>query len=67
MDDVTIEHLTITVDLDGDGAEAYFARLFEQHVRRWWAAERARDSDCRFAERERVVPDGGPRSEGGDP
>jgi hypothetical protein len=64
MADVTIERLTITIDLDGDGAEAHFARLFECHVERWWQAECRRKADRRFAERERLLPDSAPGGAG---
>jgi len=57
MADVTIERLEITVELDGAGAEAHFARLFERHICRWWADEQATQADMRFAEQERVLPD----------
>jgi hypothetical protein len=57
MADVTIERLDIVVELDGAGADRYFARLFEMHIRRWWADEQARQADHRFAERERLLPD----------
>jgi hypothetical protein len=66
MADITIERLEITVELDGEGADRHFARLFDQHVRRWWAAERAQEAERRFAERERLLPDtlGGARGAG---
>jgi hypothetical protein len=57
MADVTIERLEITVELDGAGADAYFARLFQRHICRWWADEQAQQADQRFAERERLLPD----------
>jgi hypothetical protein len=57
MADVTIDRLEITVELDGGGAEAHFARLFERHIREWWADEQANQADRRFAERERLLPD----------
>lgn len=57
MADVTIERLEITVELDGTGADAHFARLFEQHICRWWAGEQARQADQRFTERERLLSD----------
>ncbi len=65
MADVTIERLTITIDLDGDGAEAHFGRLFQRHVQRWWQAECQRKSDRRFAEQERLLPDSAPGGGGG--
>ncbi len=55
MADVVIEHLEITVELDGAGAEAHFARLFDHRVRRWWADEQAAQATRRFAESERIV------------
>ena len=58
MADVTIDRLEITVELDGAGAEAHFERLFERHICRWWAEEQATQADLRFAERERLLPDG---------
>jgi hypothetical protein len=58
MADVTIERLEITVELDGAGAEAHFTRLFERHICRWWEQEQATQADSRFAERERLLPDG---------
>jgi hypothetical protein len=57
MADVTIERLEITIELDGAGAEAHFTRLFERHIRDWWADEQATQADRRFAERERLLPD----------
>jgi len=57
MADISIERLEITVELDGAGAEAQFVRLFDGHIRRWWADEQARQADSRFAERERLLPD----------
>lgn len=57
MADITIDRLEITVELDGAGVDAHFARLFDRHIRRWWADEQARQADSRFAERERLLPD----------
>lgn len=42
---VTIEHLEVRFDVEGEGDEAVFGRLFERHMRRWRheeAAEAAR-------------------------
>jgi hypothetical protein len=57
MADVTIERLEITVELDGAGADAYFARLFQQHICRWWADEQAQQADQQFTEGERLLSD----------
>lgn len=35
---VTIQNLEVQFDVEGEGDEAVFARLFEQHMRRWQAA-----------------------------
>jgi hypothetical protein len=32
---VTIENLEVQFDVEGEGDEAVFARLFEQHMRRY--------------------------------
>jgi len=32
---VTIESLEVRFEVEGEGDEAVFARLFEQHIRRW--------------------------------
>jgi hypothetical protein len=66
MADVTIDRLDISIELDPEGADPYFSRLFERHIRRWWALERARLEDRRFAERERRLP-GTPDDAGGAP
>lgn len=57
MADVTIERLEITVELDGEGADAHFERLFEACIRRWWANQQTMQADDRFAERERLLRD----------
>jgi len=57
MADVTIERLEITVELDGAGADAHFARLFQQHICRWWADEQAQQADRQFTECERLLTD----------
>lgn len=57
MADVIIERLEITVELDGAGADAHFARLFQQHICRWWADEQARQADQQFTECERLLSD----------
>ena len=32
---VTIEHLEVRFDVEGESDEVVFARLFERHIRRW--------------------------------
>ncbi len=36
---VTIHHLEVQFDVEGEGDEAVFARLFQQHIRRWQQVE----------------------------
>jgi hypothetical protein len=67
MVDVTIERLTITVELDGDGAAANFARLFEPHIRRWWTNECSQETERAFMEHERRLPGAAPGYEGSTP
>ena len=57
MADVIIERLEITVELDGAGADAHFAHLFQQHICRWWADEQAQQADRQFTECERLLTD----------
>lgn len=46
---VTIHNLEVQFDVEGEGDEAVFARLFEQHMRRWTGAEQAqRERDRRM-------------------
>lgn len=58
MTEVTIEHLHVTIELDGDGAEEHFRRLFDQHIQRWWQREERTRADLELAERDRLLPDG---------
>jgi hypothetical protein len=32
---VTIQNLEVRLDVEGEGDEAVFAKLFEKHIRRW--------------------------------
>ena len=38
---VTIENLEVQFDVEGEGDEAVFAKLFEQHMRRYMQMERS--------------------------
>jgi len=60
MADVTVERLTITIELDGAGAETHFARLFERYIAQWWDNECRQKAERRFAEGERLLPDSVP-------
>jgi hypothetical protein len=56
MANVTIQQLDIVVNVDDDG-ESAFARLFDQHIRRWAAQKDLSDRLHREAEAERRVFD----------
>ena len=46
---VTIQNLEVQFDVEGDGDEAVFAKLFEQHIRRYSRAEQSqRDRERRI-------------------
>jgi len=52
---VTIQNLEVQFDVDGDGDEAVFARLFEQHIRRYSRMEQAlRDRERRMEAESRL-------------
>jgi hypothetical protein len=54
---VTIQNLDVRFDVEGDGDEATFARLFEAHIRRWHRQESERRARDRLAEAERALGD----------
>ncbi len=60
---VTIHHLEVQFDVEGEGDEAVFARLFEQHMRRYSRAEQMQRERERRMQAECSVD--GPASEGG--
>lgn len=48
---VTIHHLEVRLDVEGEGDEAVFAKLFDKYIRRWQrAAEEAKARQCRSDE-----------------
>jgi hypothetical protein len=60
---VTIHNLEVQFDVEGEGDEAVFARLFEINMRRWMRAEQqARERDRRMQAESSVD---GQRAEGG--
>jgi hypothetical protein len=60
---ITIEHLDVRFEVEG-GDDEQFARLFEQHIRRWEAAAAASRDRDRRAKRESAIGD---RRDGGEP
>jgi len=54
---VTIHNLEVRFDVEGEGDEAVFARLFEKHIQRWnRASAESRERERRF-EAERSLGD----------
>jgi hypothetical protein len=60
---VTIHHLEVHLDVEGDGEEAAFRRLFEKHMRQYRRLEMEAEERRRRGERERRL-DGGSLDEG---
>ena len=54
---VTIENLEVRFDVEGEGDEAVFARLFERHMRRWHEAEERQRRTDRRAEHDNRLGD----------
>ena len=54
---VTIQNLEVQFDVEGEGDEAVFARLFELHMRRYRRQEQAmRDRERRLDEESHLGP-----------
>jgi hypothetical protein len=56
---VTIQHLDVVLEVDGNEEEVAFAKLFDKHIRRWNRAMDEARARARFAERERSIDDRG--------
>jgi hypothetical protein len=54
---VTIHNVDVHFDVEGDGDEAVFARLFEKHMRTWRRLETELQQRQRLADRERALGD----------
>lgn len=55
---ITIEHLEVRFEVEGEGDEAVFARLFQKNMRRWQeAAEHLQRHAKRLADERAIVPD----------
>jgi hypothetical protein len=50
---VTIHHLEVHLEVEGNDEEAAFTRLFNQHIRRWNRANQERVDRERLATQER--------------
>ena len=54
---VTIHNLEVRFDVEGEGDEAVFARLFAEHIRQWKREEEERKSRERRSNAERSLGD----------
>lgn len=61
---VTIENLEVRFDVEGEGDEAVFARLFGEYIKRWQRLESEQRNRRRAAEQDRALGDR-PAGEGG--
>lgn len=56
---MTIQNLEVRFDVEGEGDEATFARLFGKYVRVWQRQQAEQETRHRMAERERALGDRG--------
>lgn len=61
---VTIHNLEVRLEVEGDGDEAVFSRLFNKYMRQWSKEEARLRHDARRAESDRALGDR--PSRGGD-
>jgi hypothetical protein len=54
---ITINNLDVQMDVEGEGDEAAFSRLFEKHITRWYRIESERKARQRLNDSERSVGD----------
>ncbi len=54
---VRIQHVDVRFDVEGEGDEAVFARLFEKHMKVWRRLEDEQQQRRRMAEEERTLGD----------
>ncbi|MCI0392760.1 MAG: hypothetical protein MOB07_28850 [Acidobacteria bacterium] len=56
-DHVTIQNLEVQFDVDGEGDDAAFARLFEKYIRQWARKQEEAQAREKWIERERSLGD----------
>ena len=61
---LTIHHLEVRFDVEGEGEEAAFVRLFEKHMKVWRRIEREQEQQHRMLQEERALGDA-PGGKGG--
>jgi hypothetical protein len=54
---VTIQNMEVSFEVEGDGDEAAFAKLFDKYIRRWSQLETEERERERLAESERSLGD----------
>jgi hypothetical protein len=54
---ITIHNLEVRFDVEGEGDDAVFARLFEKHIRAWSRREREARARLVQSEQDRAVGD----------
>jgi hypothetical protein len=54
---LTIHNLEVTFDVEGEGDEAVFVKLFNKHIQLWRRREEERKKQERQAESERSLGD----------
>jgi len=52
---VTIQHLEVRFDVAGDSEEASFARLFQEHMRKWQRLQAEADARQKLSARESAI------------
>lgn len=54
---ITIQNLEVRFEVEGEGDEAVFARLFERHIKRWQNVAEQQAQHERRLQRERTIVD----------
>jgi len=58
---LTIHHLEVRLDVEGEGDEAVFARLFDKYIRRWNRMAEEAKARQRLADAHRSLGDRPPQ------
>ena len=61
---VTIQSMEVRFDVEGEGDEQVFARLFARYIERWASRQHERARRDKNAHEERALGDGGGRGHG---
>ena len=52
---ITIQNLEVRFEVEGEGDEAVFARMFQKNMRRWQEIARQAEQHARMLDEERVI------------